>query len=185
MRKLFASEVISVDGYFTSVQGEIDWQIIDEQFTAYSVEMLADADALLFGHTTYDLMRDYWPDAAGEGNDREIATRMNTYPKYVVANRTPDLSWTSSQHLTGDLAEAVIALKQQPGKDIAILGSGSIVAQLTASRLIDEYRLILTPTVLGAGRTLFEGVGSRPVLDLVEVRPFDSGNLLLRYRPRT
>ena len=108
---------------------------------------------------------------------------MNAVAKFVVSSQPQDLSWNNTHQLSGALSEAIADLKARPGKDIAIFGSGSIVAQLTDLGLVDEYRLTLNPVILGAGVGLFKDVRNRHPLRLTESRPFSSGAILLCYSP--
>ncbi len=183
MRRIIASEGVTLDGFFADSQGAIDWQALGEEFNAYSLELLDSVDALLFGRVTYEQMKAWWPTPAGEGYSPEIAQRMNAVAKFVVSSQPQDLSWNNTHQLSGDLSEAIADLKAQPGKDIAIFGSGSIVAQLTDLGLVDEYRLTLNPVILGAGVGLFKDVRNRRPLRLTESRPFSSGAMLLCYSP--
>jgi dihydrofolate reductase len=180
MRRITASEGITLDGYFADPQGEIAWQTLDDEFNAYSLEFLDSVDSLLFGRVTYELMQAWWPTSAGEAYSSELAGRMNSATKFVVSTKTIDLSWNNSHRLEGDLPLAVSQLKSQPGGDIAILGSGALVAQLTDHALIDEYRLTLNPLILGAGTPLFRDVQRRK-LKLAGTREFASGVVLLHY----
>jgi len=143
---------MTLDGYFAGSPGEIDWQALDEEFNAYSIELLDSVDTLLFGRVTFEQMQAWWPTPAGENYSTEIARRMNAASKLVVSRKAVALSWRNAQQLTGDLAKAVTELKAEAGKDIAILGSGSLVGQLTDQHLIDEYRLTLNPVILAGGR---------------------------------
>jgi dihydrofolate reductase len=108
---------------------------------------------------------------------------MNAATKLVVSRKPVDLAWSNAQQLTGDLPQAVTELKAGTGKDIAILGSGSLVGQLTDQRLIDEYRLTLNPVILGEGMALFKDMQQRRKLRLIRTRQFTSGTILLRYQP--
>src|SRR6266568_4845962 len=159
VRRLIASEGIKLDGYFAGSQGEIDWQALDEEFNAYSIELLDSVDTLLFGRVTYEQMQAWWPTPAGENYSTEIARRMNAAAKLVVSR------------------------KAVAGKDIAIFGSGSLVGQLTDQRLIDEYRLTLNPVILAEGTALFKDMQQRHELRLIGTRQFASGTILLRYEP--
>ncbi len=183
MRRIIASEGITVDGFFADPQGAIDWQALDEEFKTYSLELLDSVDSLLFGRVTYEQMKAWWPTQAGEEYSPEIARRMNGATKWVASSQPVDLAWDNTQQLGDDLPQAVAQLKAQAGKDIAILGSGTIVAQLTDLGLIDEYRLTLNPVILGAGAGLFKDVRERRPLRLIESRTFGSGAMLLCYSP--
>jgi dihydrofolate reductase len=182
MRRIIASEGVTVDGYFSDTEGNIDWQSLDDDFNAYSIELLEEVDTLLLGRTTYEQLAAYWPTPSGEQYNPEIARRMNAHAKIVISSGPVDLSWQNSRQLTGDLTEAITKLKEGPGKDIALLGSGSVVAQLTDAELIDEYRLQLNPVILADGKALFGAVRQRHELKLVGTRQFGGGGLLLIYQ---
>ena len=115
--------------------------------------------------------------------DPVVAERMNNQPKLVFSRTLSEAPWNRTRLVTGDLAAEIRAQKDEPGNDMAILGSGSIVAQLTQERLIDEYQIAVIPVALGAGRTMFEGIREKLSLELTETRDFANGNVLLRYEP--
>ncbi|HEV7372991.1 dihydrofolate reductase family protein [Arenibaculum sp.] len=142
-------------------------------------EELMAAGAMIFGRVTYDGFAAVWPMV----DDPEgYAARMNALPKYVASRTLESASWNNSTLITGDLAEAVRDVKAGSGGDVLIFGSASIVHQLLPHGLIDEFRLMVYPTVLGRGIRLFpDGVAVR--LDLVENRRFGDGIVLLRYVP--
>jgi dihydrofolate reductase len=108
---------------------------------------------------------------------------MNAMRKYVFSRTLDHVTWQNTTLVKGGLAEEVTALKKQPGPELVILGSGSIVSQLTEARLIDEYQIVVSPVVIGKGRTLFETVSSRVPLKLARSRAFDNGNVVLWYEP--
>jgi dihydrofolate reductase len=123
----------------------------------------------------------YWP--LQTKNEFGIADKINREPKYVVSSTLPAAEWNNTTLLRGDAADVVRSLKQQPGGDIRLVGSASLVQALTQTQLIDEYHLLVHPLVLGRGRRLFPDGLDRLNLRLVEVRPFRSGVVLLRYQP--
>ena len=108
---------------------------------------------------------------------------LNSVPKYVVSTTLDTVEWRNSTLVEGDVAEEVSRLKQQPGKDIAILGSGALVRSLLQDDLLDELRIIIHPIVLGSGKHLFEDGGDRQALKLVDSRTFESGVVYLTYQP--
>lgn len=112
-----------------------------------------------------------------------VAAGMNAMRKYVISRTLASVSWQNTTLLKGDLADEIGALKAQDGPDIVILGSGTVVSQLTAAKLIDGYQLVVSPTVLGKGRTLFETVTERVGLTLTRTRSFQNGNVVLWYEP--
>lgn len=108
---------------------------------------------------------------------------MNSLPKYVVSTTLQELTWNNSRLLTGNLADAIVRLKQQPGQNILIGGSGELVRSLGQHNLIDEYNLLVYPVVLGGGKRLFQDTGKMQALKLIESKSFSSGVVLLTYQP--
>ncbi len=135
---------------------------------------------LLFGRVTYQGMAQYWSSAEGE-----IADFMNNVPKVVFSRTLEKADWKNTQLVKENAEEEVARLKQQPGKDLFIFGSAALSASLMQRGLIDEYRLGLTPVVLGGGNPLFKSSPDRVRMRLLEVRPLKSGCVILRYEPET
>ncbi|MDE2030928.1 MAG: dihydrofolate reductase [Patescibacteria group bacterium] len=181
MRKIIVQEMISVDGFFAGENGEIDWHNVDAEFNKYAIEFLNTIDSLLFGRITYELMASYWPTEAALNDDQIVASKMNNLSKIVFSKTRNILEWNNSKVFSEINAEEIKKLKQTEGKDIAIFGSGTIVSELTKLRLIDEYRLIVNPIVLGKGKSLFSYIEKRYKLQLVKVEKFKSGNVSLHY----
>jgi dihydrofolate reductase len=176
MRKLIVTENITLDGVMSDP--DLSYQS-DDQIAINKAHMDA-ADALLLGRKTYDEFVSFWPyqkdDPAG------VASYINAVAKYVVSSTLDNAIWNNTTILRGDTADEVMQLKRQDGKDIVVTGSGELVRSLLAARLVDEYRLFVAPVVRGSGTRLFPG-GFDATLQLVEARGFDSGVVLLRYRP--
>jgi dihydrofolate reductase len=187
MRKLIVFNNITLDGFFVGAGGDMSWAHKgkdDAEWNAFVADNAAGGGMLLFGRVTYELMASYWPTPPAIENDPAVANRINALPKVVFSKTLDQASWNNTQLLKGDLAAEVRKLKQEPGPGIAILGSGSIVAQLAQKGLIDEYQFVVNPLVLGAGRTMFEGVNRPLALKLIKTRAFGNGNVLLCYEPR-
>jgi dihydrofolate reductase len=137
------------------------------------------ADALLLGRVTYEGFAAAWPSRTGE-----FADKFNNMPKYVVSSTLRSAEWNNSRLINGDVAEEVSALKQQPGGDIVVHGSGQLVDTLMQNDLVDEYRLMVFPVILKSGKRLFKNVTDRSALRLVEAKPVGKdGVLVLVYRP--
>ena len=184
MRKLIVFNNETLDGYFTSVNGDISWAhsgTEDAEFDAFVAENAKGGGELLLGRITYELMAGYWPTPIAIKNNPTVAEGMNSMPKVVFSRTLDKASWSNTQLVKSDPVSEVRRMKNEPGKDIVILGSGSIVSQLTQENLIDEYQLVVNPVVLGKGRSLFEGVSKKLSLKLAETRSFGNGNVLLRY----
>jgi dihydrofolate reductase len=183
MRKIFAFIMTTLDGYYEGPNQEFDFWVVDEEFNRFAVEQLDEADALLFGRVTYEGMAAYWPTPAGEQDDPRLAARMNGLPKVVVSRSLDKAEWASTRLIKDDVTEELTKLKQQPGKDIAILGSSDLTVSLLRMGLVDEVRIMVNPVVLGAGKSVFRTAGERIGLKLLKSRHFNSGNILLYYQP--
>jgi dihydrofolate reductase len=183
MRKIIVSEMVTVDGFFAGPKGEIDWHVVDGEFNEYAIGMLNAADTLLFGRVTYQLMASYWPTPAAVTDDPLIAERMNNLQKFVFSKTQEKLDWNNSELLRDIVAEDIVKMKMQPGKDILIFGSGIIVSAFANLGLIDEYRLTENPVALGKGRTIFNDIRDRIKMKLLRTKNFSSGNVLLCYQP--
>lgn len=184
MRKLVVFNHVSLDGYFTDAKNDMSWaHKQDAEWNAFAEANAAGGGSLLFGRVTYDLMKSYWPTPAALEQFPKIAERMNNLPKVVFSRTMDKPSWKNTEVVKGDIAAAVREMKESPGPDMALMGSGSIVSQLTQAGLIDVYQIVVNPIVLGSGRTMFEGVNKKVPLRLTEKRTFQNGNALLCYEP--
>jgi dihydrofolate reductase len=184
MRRLHVFDNLSLDGFFTDARGDMSWaHRQDAEWNAFVSGNARGEGALLFGRVTYEMMAAFWPTPEAARMLPEVAAGMNAMPKYVASRTLATVSWSHTTLLGADLVAEVRRLKAQDGPDIVILGSGSLVSQLTSARLIDVYQLVVHPLVLGAGRTLFEGVPDRVSLRLTDCRRFENGNVVLWYEP--
>jgi dihydrofolate reductase len=184
MPKLVAYSAMSLDGYFTDANGDMSWaHKRDPEWQAFVSENASGGGQLLFGRKTYDLMASFWPTPLAAQSNPVIAERMNSLRKFVFSTTLDQASWNNTTLLKGDLATEVGKLKHEPGPNMVIMGSGSIVAQLADAGLIDEYQIVLNPLVVGNGRTLFEGVKKKLPMKLAKSRAFDNGNVVLFYQP--
>lgn len=130
------------------------------------------------------MMAGYWSTPQAMAQYPVVAKGMNELPKIVFSKTLARANWKNTRLLTGDLVEEVRKMKSEPGVDLAILGSGSIVSQLAKEGLIDEYQFVMTPVVLGEGRTMFDGISGKLPLKLTRTRAFSNGNVLLCYEPK-
>jgi dihydrofolate reductase len=179
MRRLIVSNLMSLDGFFEGPNKNIDWFMVDEEFFDYAREMLRAADTLLFGRATYEHMAAYWPAAPSD----EIADKMNGLPKLVASRTLQQTSWNNSKVIKGNVAEEIANLKQTPGKDIVLLGSSILASSLLQEGLIDEYRVILVPLLLGRGSPLFKNITKQIRFKLGETKLLKSGVTILYYQP--
>jgi len=186
MRKLAVFNNVTLDGYFADSNGDMRWahrESQDAEFNAFVAENASGGGELVFGRITYALMASYWPTPLAMKNDPVVAEGMNKLPKVVFSRTLDKASWSNTKLVKGDVAAAMRKMKNEPGKDLAILGSGSIVSQLAQEGLIDEFQVMVNPVVLGKGRTMFDGVEKKLNLKLTRTRAFGNGNVLLCYEP--
>ncbi len=181
MRKLIMWNLVTLDGYFEGPQPwdlgfhEYAW---GEELSQFSLEQGSEVGALLFGRATYEGMAAHWTTAKGE-----TADFMNAVPKYVFSRTLDVADWNNSTLVKGDTVEAVARLKEQPGKDLLVLGSADLSATLIRHGLFDEYRIGLVPVTMREGRQLFMRDSEPLKLELLQSRPLGPRCLLLRYKP--
>jgi dihydrofolate reductase len=178
MRKITAGLHITLDGV---VEAPEKWT--SAYFTAEMIEAMsagiAQADAVLLGRRTYEIFAGSWP---GKGSNSPMAEFLNRSPKHVVSETLGELDWTNSSRITGDLRQALMKLKQRPGKNIQVPGSPTLVRWLLCNGMLDELALFVFPIVVGGGRALFDKMDLGMRLKLVESRMFSSGALCVRYQ---
>jgi dihydrofolate reductase len=198
MRRIVMFNRVTADGFFASAEGKLDWVVPDEEVDNLGASGIPETDTVLLGRKTYEMFAAFWPhvgdDGSGATNPHDPGRRspamgamakfLNESPKFVFSKTLKNLEWKNS-HLVKEFDPREIeAMKKAAGKKIIVLGSGSIVSQLTEHALIDEYQLVVSPLFLGNGRALFGGLAKSVPLDLAEARTFPSGNVLLRYTRR-
>jgi dihydrofolate reductase len=194
-RKIVMFNRVTADGYFAGPDGNLQWVVPDEAIDNAGADAIPGFDTILFGRRTYEMFQGFWPralddsrtapdpHAAGRRSQaiRAMAIWINDATKVVFSRTLKDVTWKSSRLLHDFDPREIEALKRQPGKNMIIFGSGSIVSQLTEHGLIDEYQFIVSPILLGNGRTLLSGLSKSARLDLVETTKYKSGNVMLRY----
>jgi dihydrofolate reductase len=188
MRKLIVFNSVTVDGYYTGGNGDMSWAHAGEEDAEWNAFVAGNASGdgeLLFGRPTYELMASYWPTPMAIKSNPIVAEGMNRMPKVVFSRTLDTVSWNNTRLVKSDIAATVRKLKEEPGEGLAILGSGSIVSQLVPEGLIDEYQIVVTPIVLGKGRTMFDGIGKNLNLKLMKSRTFANGKVFLCYPPTT
>jgi dihydrofolate reductase len=183
MRTLASFIFISLDGFYEGPNGELDWPVVDEDFNDFAVRQLDGADTLGFGRATYEHMAAWWPTEQAMANDPAITSRMNEKDKLVFSTTLTDASWSGTTVVRGEATGHLPAIKAAAGQELLVIGSAHLTANLAEAGLLDELRIMVCPIVLGQGRSLFEDLKNRVSLTLLRVRQFDSGNLVLTYRP--
>jgi len=171
---------MTLDGFCDHTAG-----IPDEEIHKHYTDLLNQADVILYGRTTYQLMeywRPYIKNSSGEKSMDDFAQAIDKIPKIVFSNSLKNIEWESAKLATGELKEEIIKLKQQAGKDI-LVGSRSLIVQLMKLNLIDEFQLCVYPVVVGNGLQLFENINSRITLKLLKTRIFNGGSVILYYEP--
>ncbi|HEX2808390.1 MAG TPA: dihydrofolate reductase family protein [Kineosporiaceae bacterium] len=186
MRRLVVTEFISLDGVVEAPGGEpthphAGWTFPygTADLYEYKLRETLDAESLLLGRVTYQGFSAAWSQREGE-----FADKMNTMPKHVVTGTLTDLTWNASP-LTGDVAKAVTALKEDDGGPILVAGSATLVRALLAGGLVDELRLMVYPVAIGGGRTIWPQNRDKIALELADLVRYDTGVLLQIYRPAT
>ncbi|HTG00325.1 MAG TPA: dihydrofolate reductase family protein [Nitrospirota bacterium] len=184
MRRVMVFNQVSLDGYFTDANGDMSWaHKHDPEWLDFVNGNAKGGGEALFGRKTYDLMASWWPTPAAMQQAPLVATAMNAMPKVVFSKKMKKADWSNTRVVNQGLAEEVRKMKKAGGPNIVIMGSGSIVSQLAQEGLIDEYQIVVNPILLGAGRTLFEGLKNKQSLRLTNSRVFKNGNVLLTYEP--
>lgn len=179
MRKLFSGLFISLDGVAESPN---KWQFdnFDQDMMQAMGGMIAETSTVLLGRVTYQDWASYWPTAT----DEPFASFINNVPKYVVSTTLDKVEWQNSTLLKGNLAEEITRLKQQPGKNISVTGSPTLVRSLLENDLLDELVLMLHPVVAGEGKRLFPAKSSLKRMKLVNSKITGTGVALLTYQPK-
>jgi dihydrofolate reductase len=178
MRRLFWQTSVTLDGFMEGPNRELDLtaQVEDPDFDRYATEMLNSIDAMLLGRRTYQVFESYWPSATGPD-----AERMNELAKVVFSRTLEKVEWNNSRLIRDNIAEEVGRLKEEPGKDLALFGSAELASTLIGLGLIDEYRIFVTPFVLGRGTPMFKGISDGIALKLLNATTWSSGTVALFY----
>ena len=179
MRKIIVTEYLTVDGVFEE-PGQWSFEYFNEEAMLYKREELFSSDAQLLGRVTYEGFAKAWPTMPDTG---DFGERMNSMPKYVVSTTLTHADWQNSTILNKNVVEEIQRLKEQPGQNILVAGSGRLVHTLMQHQLVDEYRFMVHPLVLGKGKRLFTKETGQVKLHLVETKAFTTGIVILHYQP--
>jgi dihydrofolate reductase len=179
MGKLIVSTYATLDGKVDELQ---DWALPydDDGVAAYHDDLLANSDGLLLGRKTYEIFAAIWPPRAGK---LPYVDKINSMPKYVASTTLRDLEWENSHLIEGDAAQGVAKLKQQAGRDLVVYGGQDFMDSLLEHDLVDEYRILVAPVLLGRGRCLLKDGARRVNLELVDTTVIPPGMAVLTYQP--
>lgn len=200
MRKLTLMINTTLDAKVASADGGLEWFRNEDGIELVRQDILHQVDAMIFGRVSYEQLAEFWPTAGAASMDEapgsfttaeraeEFARLLNTIPKIVVSHtpRSPeDLPWGPARSLHGDVAGALRDLKAEEGRDLVAFAGAGLATTLVDADLVDEYRLLVHPIVLGKGLALFDHIHAERTLELLDVTRFDCGVVELRYRPPT
>jgi dihydrofolate reductase len=183
MRKISVFNFITLNGFFEGPASDISWHKHGAEENEYAVDALKSGNTLLLGRVTYEMMASYWTTSAAMKNAPIVAEGMNNAAKIVFSRTLQSVEWKNSILMKENIAEEIRAMKHMPGRDMTILGSGSIVTQFAEEGLIDEYQIMVDPVVLGNGTPLFKDLKHALDLKLMNSKTFKSGVVLLCYHP--
>ena len=196
-RRIVIFEWLTADGFFASTDGNLDWVVPDEAQARAAANEIGRFDTVLFGRRTYEQFAGFWPRVLDDDHSdtlpdphhpgrrsrehRIVAVALDTMTKLVFSRTLKEAGWRNSRIIRSFDPRAIEAMKQQPGKDMIVFGSGSIVSQLSRHGLIDEYQLGVCPVFIGAGQPLLRDLSEHVTLQLIESRAYPSGDVSLRY----
>lgn len=187
MRNVIAFMHVSLDGFTTGPNGELEWAIVNEELNPYIDSLFDNVDTALYGRVTYRGMEGYWPTVLTDPNasprDLKHARWVDDVSKIVFSRTLSSVGWKNTRLVKDRIAEEIAALKQKPGRDLMIFGSPGLTHTFMRLDLIDEYRLFLNPIVLGGGTPLFQDISGWKKLKLLEAKAFQAGVVALHYQP--
>ncbi|HEX8037328.1 MAG TPA: dihydrofolate reductase family protein [Ktedonobacterales bacterium] len=190
MRKIVTTTWVTLDGFIAGPNGEMDWigEIYDDAMGKYESDIVDTADTLLLGRVTYESFAGSWPYVPDKPDapeaEKDYARRLNAMQKIVFSKTLPSADWNNSRLMREVVPEEIEQLKREPGRDMLIYGSASLVQTLTNLGLIDEYQVLVHPIILGGGKPLFQDIKNPVKLKLANSKTHPSGVEVLTYQPR-
>jgi dihydrofolate reductase len=187
MRKIITTMWVTLDGFIAGPNSEMDWVMVDEEMGKYENDLVSSADTLLLGRVTYQSFAGSWPHVPDNPNvsegEKEYARKLNAMRKLVFSRTLESVEWNNSTLVKEVVPEDIEKLKHEPGRDMVIYGSASLVRTLTNLGLIDEYQILVHPVILGSGKPLFQDIQHQVKLELVNTKTHPSGVVVLSYQP--
>jgi dihydrofolate reductase len=187
MRKIITTMWVTLDGFIAGPNSEMDWVMVDEEMGKYENDLVSSADTLLLGRVTYQSFAGSWPHVPDNPNvsegEKEYARKLNAMRKLVFSRTLESVEWNNSTLVKEVVPEDIEKLKHEPGRDMVIYGSASLVRTLTNLGLIDEYQILVHPVILGSGKPLFQDIQHQVKLKLVNTKTHPSGVVVLSYQP--
>ena len=183
MRKIAAFVMVTLNGFHEGPNPwELEWHNTDEEFNDFALQQLDDFGTLVFGRATYLGMAQYWPSPEAMESDPAVAEKMNSAPKIVVSRTLEeDVEWSNTRVLRDP--HGLARVKQEPGRDMLVLGSSVLTTSLMELGILDELRVMINPLLIGAGTSLSSTAQRRIPLRLLAIREFRNSNVLLTYEP--
>ena len=177
---------MTINGYVGGSNGKNDWMTWnpDVEFTAFLSSLLDTSDTLLLGRKTAEGIINYWEDTAGKDPGHPFAKKIAALPKVVFTKTLDKSTWNNTGLAKGDLAEEITSLKKKSGKDILVFGGADFVSSLIKEGLIDEYHLIINPTAMGSGMTIFNSLGTIQKFTPIESKLYPGGKTVLSFKPK-
>ncbi len=183
MRRLIAFDFVTLNGYFEGAKGDTSWHRHGVEENKFAEDNLKSGGILLFGRVTYELLAGYWSTPTAIRDNPIVAEGMNKAEKIVFSRTLKKAEWNNTRVLKDNIVEEIKKMKQTPGKDMALLGSGSILTQFAEQGIIDEYQIMVDPVVISDGTPIFKNLKHKLDLKLTATRTFKSGVVLLCYQP--
>jgi dihydrofolate reductase len=182
MRRVLVFNNVSLDGHIADEKGDMSWaHNQDPEWMEFTSENAKGQAEMLFGRVTYEMMAGWWPTPQALQSMPAVARAMNEAPKVVFSRTLGKAAWQNTRLVEGDPVAEVRRMKAETGPGMLVMGSGTIVSQLTGAGLVDEYQIVLHPVVLGRGKTMFD-VREKTPLALAKTRVFKNGNVVLWYQ---
>ncbi|WP_149694631.1 dihydrofolate reductase family protein [Chitinophaga sp. CF418] len=185
MRKIIVSMNVTLDGFMAGINGELDWHfpLWNDEMSIYFCDQLGKTDTILLGRVSYERMARYWPNKTFTGIELEYADMMNNHNKVVFSQTLESATWSNTRLVRENIGEEVLKMKQSPGKDMIIYGSGSIVRSFIQEGLIDEFQIWVHPVFIQHGVPMFRDMEENIHLQFMKARTFRSGVVILYYKP--